>query len=210
MATASDCLRLGRGALAGRLRVVLGRLHAACAGHTEPSCLWSPSTPLRVGPQQGWGSWSAHCPRCGVPQGAGTWVSGSCASCLPQGLALGRCCLPVRWFWRPVPQDPGRKARSAGGGASCQRPCALGAPAYLSPITGQIFQSHVNVYSVYKAVLFFFFLNRLSLNTVIFYLPAWGCLCECKARIGVELDQELGGLAGDPHSPLVLGAGCRV
>lgn len=56
VATASDCLRLGRGALAGRLRVVLGRLHAACAGHMEPSCLWSPSTPLRVGPQQGWGS----------------------------------------------------------------------------------------------------------------------------------------------------------
>ncbi|CAI9157364.1 unnamed protein product [Rangifer tarandus platyrhynchus] len=64
----------------------LGPVHPACAGHMEPSCPRSPSTPLRVGPQQGWGSWNPPRPCCGVPQGAGMWVSGSCASCLPQGL----------------------------------------------------------------------------------------------------------------------------
>ena len=71
----------GQAALAWRLRVVLGRLHPACTGHVEPGYPRAPSTP-----QQGWGSWNPHRPRCGVPQGAGMWVSGSCASCLPQGL----------------------------------------------------------------------------------------------------------------------------
>lgn len=75
VATASDSLRLGREAWALRVQVALGWLCPTCAGHCQSQLPLVSVPSLRVGPQQGWGSWSPHCPYCEVRQGAGTWVS---------------------------------------------------------------------------------------------------------------------------------------
>lgn len=146
VATASDCLRLGREAPALRVRVASGQLHPTCAGHSQTQLPWVSVPILQSSTSAGLGelepslSW--------LWGNTGCWHVSPRALCLlsfPEKSALVGAWnwLPSSWwFWRPVPQDPGHKGQAAGeGGASCQRPWDLEAPTYLNPITGRILSS---------------------------------------------------------------------
>lgn len=118
VATASTGLRSAGGLWQEAGGWSCGRLHAACAGHMEPSCLWSPSTPSGLGLSRAGGAERRLWVPLWGPTGVGTWVSGSCVSCLPQGLALGRCCLSSSVVLETCSQILAGRPGSAGGGAS--------------------------------------------------------------------------------------------
>lgn len=73
------------------------------------------------------------------------WVSGSCASCLPQGLLCVGAAFQLSGSGDLFPRIQAKSPGQLVGVLPVPETLRSEGPVYLSPITGQIPQSHVNV-----------------------------------------------------------------
>ena len=129
VATASDCLRLGRAAPALSVRVASGQLHPTYAGHGQTQLPWV-SVPIPQGSTSaGLGELEPSLSWLWGPTGC--WHVGPRALCLlpfPEKSALGRC-LELAAFQLVVLEtcSPGSRAQGPGSwGGGCFLPETLG------------------------------------------------------------------------------------